>query len=338
MIKNSTLSWLFHGPSAYTIPSIKAIDKIMNFLGKASYLFVRCSLRLLIGKKQRDRLDFCHRLYHKTNISFSFYSFLFFYKIIRFLKLGNPLLVKINVLKDRYKVYCPATEEDYLLMSEREDDVLQYFSPKKDDTVIDVGAYLGRYTFICSNRVGNNGKVIAIEANPMIFERLNKNIELNKSTNITTLNYIVYSDKPTTTKMKLFLPDESNHITTYHAGNTIMYNRYKLSRTISKEEKFVEVNANTLDNILHSTSIKEDNIKWIKIDVEGAELEVLKGAHNILSNSKDLTILIEVHHLENNKNLYEDIMQILKQYNFKLKYEKKHDSGERHIILHKQQI
>ena len=210
---------------------------------------------MLIGKKKRDKLDFYHKLYHKTNISFSFYSFLFFYKIIRFLRLGNPLLVKINVPKYKYKIYCPATEEYYVLMTEREDDLLQYFCPTEGDIVIDVGAYLGRYTFICSNRVGNNGKVIAIEANPIVFERLNKNIELNKSTNITTLNSIVYSGKPTTTKMKLFLPDESNHKTTYHAGNTIMHNRYKLSRTTTKEEKFVEVNANTLDNILHSIGI-----------------------------------------------------------------------------------
>ncbi|HZL23731.1 MAG TPA: FkbM family methyltransferase, partial [Nitrososphaeraceae archaeon] len=89
---------------------------------------------------------------------------------------------------------------------------------------------------------------------------------------------------------------------------------------------------------LYYTGIKVDNINWIKIDVEGAELEVLKGADKILSsNSKDLTILIEVHHLKNNKNLYEEIMQVLKQYNFKIEFEKIHEGGERNIIVRKKQ-
>ena len=36
-------------------------------------------------------------------------------------------------------------------------------------------------------------------------------------------------------------------------------------------------------------------MNWVKIDVEGAEFEVLKGANNLLSNSKDIALLIEVH-------------------------------------------
>jgi FkbM family methyltransferase len=324
LIKSTTLSWLLNNPSVYTIPSIKIIDKIMNFLGKSIYLFVRYSLGLLIGKKKRDKLEFYHKLYRKTNISFSFYSFLFFYKIIRFLRLGNPLLVKINVLNDKYKIYCPATEEYYVLMTEREDDLLQYFCPREGDIVIDVGAYLGRYTFICSNRVGSNGKVIAIEANPMVFERLNKNIELNELINTKSLNYAVYSEK---TRIKLFFPKEGLKNTIY---NTIVSDRFT-------SEKFIEVNANTLDNILHENEISAEEVNWIKIDVEGAELEVLKGAHNILSKSKDIAILIEIHNLAEGRNLYENIMDLLKTYNFKIEFEMIHDSGERHIIVRKKQ-
>ena len=75
---------------------------------------------------------------------------------------------------------------------------------------------------------------------------------------------------------------------------------------------------NTLDNLL----IKEhgiSEINWMKIDVEGAELEVLKGAHNILSNSKRINLLIEIHGVN---KLYKPIVEILKTYNFKIIFEK----------------
>ena len=57
-------------------------------------------------------------------------------------------------------------------------------------------------------------------------------------------------------------------------------------------QKYIEVKANTLDSLLLENGIKEVN--WIKIDVEGAEFEVLKGATNKLLSSKDISLLIEI--------------------------------------------
>src|SRR5215211_7245852 len=94
------------------------------------------------------------------------------------------------------------------------------------------------------------------------------------------------------------------------------------------------VNLNTLDNLL----IKEHGISevnWIKIDVEGAELEVLKGAHNILSNSKRIKLLIEIH--DTNK-LYKPIVEILNSHNFKIIFEKdeqRYSIGAKHILAKK---
>ena len=62
-----------------------------------------------------------------------------------------------------------------------------------------------------------------------------------------------------------------------------------------------EVTAVTLDNLLDLNNIKHEDLNWIKIDVEGAELEVLKGATNVLSKSKDISLLIEIHTLGNEK-------------------------------------
>jgi FkbM family methyltransferase len=248
------------------------------------------------------------------------------YKAIRILRIGDPSLVQINVPKYNYKVYCPDTIDDYINMTVREKHILDHFDPKKDDTVIDVGAHLGRYALISANKVGKGGKVIAIEANPLVFQKLNKNLELNRFTNVTSLNYAVYSTKG---KIKLFFPNEG-------LKNTL-FNTVVSDRAISSE-KYIEVNADTLDNILYSLNINPMNVNWVKIDVEGAELEVLKGATNILAKGQDISLLIEIHNVSDGKNLNENIMMMLKGYNFHLVFEKIEYSGEGHIILRKQRL
>jgi FkbM family methyltransferase len=154
---------------------------------------------------------------------------------------------------------------------------------------------------------------------------LNRNIKLNKLTNVIPLNYAVYSKE---TKLKLYLPVEESGFTIY---NTIMVNR------TASEGKFIEVNANTLDNLLlqQQNGISHPSINWIKIDVEGAEFEVLKGATNILSKSKDIALLIEVHNLHGGTNLYRQIVEFLNVYNFKIEFENTYESGEKHIIVRK---
>ena len=323
--RKRTSSWFFQEPFANTIPSSRILDKTVSFLSRIFITILRIFLRIIFGKKKRQNLQLYHKLGRNINVSLSFYFFIFIHKISKFLRLGNHSFVKLDVPKYNYKVFCPLTLDDYFNMTGREEEILKHFNPNMGDTVIDIGAHLGRYTLISANRVGKSGKVISIEANPVVLKKLKKNIELNGLTNTTSLNFAVYSKK---TKIKLFFPNEGLKNTIY---NTIVSDRFT-------SEKFIEVNADTLDNILYYTGIKVDNINWIKIDVEGAELEVLKGAHNILSKSKDIAILIEIHNLAEGRNLYENIMDLLKTYNFKIEFENIYEGGERHIIVRKQQL
>jgi len=121
---------------------------------------------------------------------------------------------------------------------------------------------------------------------------------------------------------------ESSSFTKY---NTIM------TEMVNNEKQFLEVQANTLDYLLWSNGIKYEDVNWIKIDVEGAEFEVLKGAKNILSKSNNISLLIEIHNLSSNTNLYEPLKEFLNSYNFKIEFEKVESSGERHIIVRKHQ-
>ena len=315
--------WLSEEPVANTIPSFYTLDKIMNFFIKIFYVIIRILTRVILGKKRRENLQFYRKLSSTVKVNFSFYLFMYFYKLINILRLGNPSLIKIYVPKHNFKVYCPATVDDFINMTTREEEIIEHFNPKKNDIVIDVGAHLGRYSLISAKRVDKDGKVISIEANPLVLEKLKKNLELNQLTNTTSLNLAVFSEK---TKIKLFFPTEG-------LKNTI-YNTVISDRSINSE-RFIEVNTDTLDNILHENDIKYEDVNWIKIDVEGAELEVLKGASNVLSKSKDISLLIEIHNLSDGKNLYNPIMDLLNNYNFKIEFEKIHSTSERHLIVRK---
>jgi FkbM family methyltransferase len=309
-------SWLLKEP----VGVMPILDKWILFFLKIIYLGIRFSIKIALGKKRRDRLYVKRGIHFNDSFGPSFYFMSFLYKVIKFLRLGNPVSLKISVPKYNYKVLCPIKKEEIINMTIREDDIIEHFTPKEGDVVVDIGANIGRYTIISSKRVGANGKVVAIEAHPGNFEMLNSNIKLNQLTNVTPLNYAVYSKE---TKIKLYLPDEESGYTMHHSiMSNYVFTKYK-DKT---GDKFVEVNANTLDYLLQLKGITDVN--WVKIDVEGAEFEVLKGAHNVLSNSKDISLLIEVH----GKDTYEPIIESLRSYNFKIDFEKTYENGEKHII------
>ena len=67
-------------------------------------------------------------------------------------------------------------------------------------------------------------------------------------------------------------------------------------------------------------------------------MKFLKGAHNILSKSKDIALLIEIHNISHGENHYDQIIDLLTNYNFKIEFEKIYDNGERNIIDVKQQL
>src|SRR5919107_423363 len=290
---------------------VRPLDKCILYCLKVIYLGLRILLRIALGRKRRDRIF--------IEQGFDFNTFL--YRVFKILRLDNSMLLKISVPKYDYKFYCRINREDLVFMTNHEDDIIEHFTPKQGDIVVDIGAHMGRYTIIASKRVGTNGKVVAIEAHPGNFEMLNRNIKLNQLANVIPLNYAVYSKE---TKIKLYLPEEESGYTIY---NTIMSNR------AGTEDKFVDVNAQTVDYLLELNQIKEELINWIKIDVEGAEFEVLKGATNVLSKSKDIALLIEIHGLDN----YRPILNFLSLYNFKIEFEKSNKNGDwRHIVVRKE--
>jgi FkbM family methyltransferase len=309
------VSWLMHSEG------ITISDKLLLFFIKLYYLALISFLRLALGKTRSKRLIL------KRGFDFG----VVWYNSYKFWKRGEKKrheLLKFKMPKHGFEFYCRKNKDDFKTMTFHEDDILNYrFTPKEGDIVVDVGAHIGPYTIIASKRVGSGGKVVSIEADPENFDLLSRNIQLNRLSNVLALNYAAYSEEK---KIKLYLPS-SGEESPYTKYNTIMSDRAR------DNEESVEVSANTLDYLLLSKNMikQEEEVNWIKIDVEGAEYEVLKGAKDILSKSSNITLLIEIHNLSAGNILYKPIQEFLGLYNFKIEFEKASEGGERHIIARK---
>ena len=130
---------------------------------------------------------------------------------------------------------------------------------KPGDVFVDVGANVGYDTLLGSSLVGSRGQVIAIEASPTTFVELNKNIALNNSTNIRTVNAAV-SDRVGT--LDLFEISARN----CGAATTLAGRGGKL---------IASVDARPLAQIL--TPAEMHGVRLVKIDVEGAEPMILNN-------------------------------------------------------------
>jgi FkbM family methyltransferase len=317
MINDYTSSYLeYAGTNKWWLREVKGarvFDKLVFGLLKSTYLGTRFFLRLILGRQKRDRI------FLKRNINFKD----FLYSSSKILGVDKTLLLEIYVPSHDYRIHCPLNKEDFIVMTKHEEEIMGLFCPKEGETVVDIGAHMGRYTITSSKSVGSSGKVIAVEAHPYNFRILQHNIRLNKLPNVNLLNWAVYSKKA---RLKLYLPDEDLGYTMHHSLMT-NYLATKYSEEI--ERRYIEVEADTLDNLLKIRGMNKVN--WIKIDVEGAEYEVLKGAKEILSANQHISILVEVH----GKDTYGPTIELLRSNNFNIEFEKTYDNGEKHVLAKK---
>ncbi|HDH44389.1 MAG TPA: FkbM family methyltransferase [Thermococcus sp.] len=181
---------------------------------------------------------------------------------------------------------------DILILNELSEPWMKrYFKPNKGDVVIDIGAHVGKYSLPAAKLVGENGKVIAIEAHPENFKALQTNILLNGFKNIIALNIAAFNQD----NKKLLLSGSSD--TDFSLKSNLKKNSF-------------EVETRTIDSLLREIGVEK--VDWVKIDVEGAEVEVLEGMKNVIYNSRP-RILIEV--WRENERRVKELLKCLKRKN-----------------------
>jgi len=136
---------------------------------------------------------------------------------------------------------------------------------EKGMTALDIGANIGYVTLILAEIVGDRGKVYAFEPHPRNFEILTKNIETNK-----------YKDF-----VKLYQNAVSNrlgHLSFYISKKSNLGSMFKTKHT----KYTIDVPVTTLDEFLKDKTVPN----FIKMDIEGHEVEALEGMYKTLKTAQ----------------------------------------------------
>jgi len=137
-------------------------------------------------------------------------------------------------------------------------------SLNEESTFLDIGAFLGYYTLISCEEI-NNGTVVAFEPFPEHYDRVRKNIGIN--------GYDAYVEP-------IALSDEIGESSISESGSPTL-----------REAGNTDVMTSTLDEYV----LKNDlSIDVMKVDIEGAEHQLIRGAERTLQE-QDLTLLLELH-------------------------------------------
>jgi len=191
------------------------------------------------------------------------------------------VVVELKFNGEKVKFYHPAKASEDLWrsrrLSGREPEVESVFKPKLGWTVLDIGAHVGYYTVKASKKVGSDGRVICAEAYSGNYELLIKNLEINSCLNVMAINKAITNYDGST---QIFFGSDSGH-------NTL------IEKSVFVTTESEDVDAITLDTLFIQQQI--DFVDLAKIDIEGNELNLLKGANQILTDGRIRRLVIEVH-------------------------------------------
>jgi FkbM family methyltransferase len=150
---------------------------------------------------------------------------------------------------------------------------IYYRRVRKGGTVLDVGANVGSTLLRFAQAVGESGRVFGFEPDPVNFSRCQRNLKLNLLTNITLENFALGSEPSVA---KLYRVDDRNP---------------GMNRILPSDPgvAFSEVRVAVLDDYIKENKI--DKVDAIKIDVEGFELNVLKGARKTIEQFKPILFM-----------------------------------------------
>jgi FkbM family methyltransferase len=152
---------------------------------------------------------------------------------------------------------------------------------QQGDLAFDVGAHAGQYAVLLGELVGPQGHVISFEPDAIARTILDRNISLNNFVERVTVETVALSDQ------------NGTHTFFSLGGNSMS----SLARTgLGTAAASAAVSESTVETVRLDDFVKTRNLsvpQWIKIDTEGAEISILKGAPQTLRSVRG--ILCELH-------------------------------------------
>lgn len=148
---------------------------------------------------------------------------------------------------------------------------VHWVAPKPGDVFMDVGAYIGWYTIQAAKAVGSSGRVIALEPDAYNRRQLEENLALNDLASCAVVPVAAWFEIAEIGWRSDDVPVWSKVDRVSNGGS---------------------VRAATIDSLVSDFGLT--NLNWIKMDIEGAEIEALQGAERILGRFRPV-LFIEIH-------------------------------------------
>jgi FkbM family methyltransferase len=180
------------------------------------------------------------------------------------------------------------------------------------DVALDGGANIGLYSMLFGRLVGESGRVIAFEPDPINAQRLRSNLELNELSFVTVEEQALWN-RPGPVKLNRFDPAFGP----WHSlGVPVLEHPFRKGEFARPVDQ-VDVTATTIDAYCEEQQI--ERVRLLKLDLEGAEPDALAGAARLLDRKAIDTILFEVSlpQLSALRHGSDDAIRILREHDYR---------------------
>lgn len=156
-------------------------------------------------------------------------------------------------------------------------------------TCYDIGAHIGYLAFVMAKLAGDKGQVYAFEPRPLNLHYLQRHIKINQVENIKVFDFGI-SDKQDDLRFAADTGSGTGHIS--DQGNIVIH-------------------VESIDDVIANKALRPPN--FIKMDIEGGELNALRGAQKTLQQYHPV-LLISTH----GDQIHQDCINLLKQIGYKI--------------------
>jgi FkbM family methyltransferase len=182
--------------------------------------------------------------------------------------------------------------------------------------VIDIGANVGLYSIVADKMIGKSGKIWAFEPSHETNKRLMANLSLN-NVSIISVEKMALAD---VVDAELTLKRDPG----YRDGDRYLSTRKKDNQTVDSVSTDVgdteTVKVTTLDHYIYEIKDVKSPIDFLKMDIEGGEFSVFKGANKVLENNPDILLMFEctTQGCECNGHKVDDVFEYLRTFGFQI--------------------
>jgi len=170
---------------------------------------------------------------------------------------------------------------------------------------LDIGANIGYYVLLESKIIGKEGKIYAIEPSPENYNCLKRSLELENIQNVDAYNFAAGNNDG---RIRFFVNERSNGCKVLQEGQEPPPN---------KPGKIIQVPLKKIDKFVEEKNLEK--IDFLRMDVEGFELQIFEGMQKTLRKFKP-TIQLEVHKKHMGMDKTKLFLELLKNHGYQAKF------------------